>query len=59
VGVFSALIGLAVPAVHFLYDYSWFVGCCLSAAVYYGLMLGAKGTGAESGSEPKGSLQAV
>jgi NCS1 family nucleobase:cation symporter-1 len=59
VGVFAALIGLAVPAVHFLYDYAWFVGFFLSAAVYYGLMLGAKGTGAESGSEPKGSLQAV
>jgi NCS1 family nucleobase:cation symporter-1 len=59
VGVFAALIGLAVPAVHFLYDYAWFVGFFLSAAVYYGLMRGAKGTGAESGSEPKGSLQAV
>jgi NCS1 family nucleobase:cation symporter-1 len=59
VGVFAALIGLAVPAVHFLYDYAWFVGFFLSAGVYYGLMRGAKGTGAESGSESKGSLQAV
>jgi NCS1 family nucleobase:cation symporter-1 len=39
VGVFVALIGLAVPAVRFLYDYAWFVGFFLSAAIYYVLML--------------------
>jgi NCS1 family nucleobase:cation symporter-1 len=38
-GVFAALIGLAVPALRFLYDYAWFVGFFLSALVYYGLML--------------------
>jgi NCS1 family nucleobase:cation symporter-1 len=37
-GVFVALIGLVVPAVHFLYDYAWFVGFGLSAVVYVGLM---------------------
>jgi NCS1 family nucleobase:cation symporter-1 len=39
VGVFVALIGLAVPPLRFLYDYAWFVGFFLSAAIYYGLML--------------------
>lgn len=34
VGVFCALIGVFVPAVHFLYDYAWFVGFFLSAGVY-------------------------
>ena len=38
VGVFVALIGLVVPAVRFLYDYAWFVGFFLSAAIYYLLM---------------------
>jgi NCS1 family nucleobase:cation symporter-1 len=42
VGVFAALIGLAVPALRSLYDYAWFVGFFLSGAVYYGLMLSAK-----------------
>jgi NCS1 family nucleobase:cation symporter-1 len=38
VGVFVALIGLAAPAVRFLYDYAWFVGFFLSAGIYYLLM---------------------
>jgi NCS1 family nucleobase:cation symporter-1 len=38
-GVVVALIGLAVPAVRFLYDYAWFVGFFVSAASYYFLML--------------------
>ena len=38
VGVFVALVGLAVPAVRFLYDYAWFVGFFLSAVIYYLLM---------------------
>ena len=38
VGVFLALIGLALPAVRFLYDYAWFVGFFVAAAIYYGLM---------------------
>ncbi len=41
VGVFCALIGVFVPAVHFLYDYAWFVGFFLSAGVYIVLMRGA------------------
>jgi NCS1 family nucleobase:cation symporter-1 len=39
-GVFAALIGLAVPAVRFLYDYAWFIGFFLAAAIYYAPMLG-------------------
>ena len=38
-GVFVALIGLVVPPVRFLYDYAWFVGFFVSAAIYYLLML--------------------
>jgi NCS1 family nucleobase:cation symporter-1 len=38
-GVLIALIGLAVPALRFLYDYAWFVGFFVSAASYYVLML--------------------
>jgi NCS1 family nucleobase:cation symporter-1 len=39
VGVFLALIGLVVPAIRFVYDYAWFVGFFVSAAIYYLLML--------------------
>jgi NCS1 family nucleobase:cation symporter-1 len=38
-GVVVALIGLAVPALRFLYDYAWFVGFFVAAASYYLLML--------------------
>jgi NCS1 family nucleobase:cation symporter-1 len=38
VGVAVALIGVFVPAMRFLYDYSWFVGFFLSGLVYAGLM---------------------
>ena len=41
VGIFVALVGLIVPALRPLYDYAWFVGFFLSAAVYYLTMLGA------------------
>ena len=41
-GVFVALIGLAVAPLRFLYDYAWFVGFFVSAAMYYSLMLGFK-----------------
>ena len=34
-GVFFALIGLAIPKLHFLYDYAWFVGFFLSGFVYF------------------------
>jgi NCS1 family nucleobase:cation symporter-1 len=38
-GVVVALIGLAVPALRFLYDYAWFVGFFVAAGSYYVLML--------------------
>jgi NCS1 family nucleobase:cation symporter-1 len=34
-GVLSALIGLVVPALRWLYDYAWFVGFVVAASVYY------------------------
>ncbi len=37
-GVGLALIGLAVPAVHFLYDYAWFVGF-FTAGILYGVLM--------------------
>ena len=38
VGAGTALVGLAVPSVRALYDYSWFVGFAVSFAAYYALM---------------------
>src|SRR5438876_3494212 len=38
VGAGTALVGLAVPSVRVLYDYSWFVGFAVSFASYYALM---------------------
>jgi len=37
-GAGTALVGLVVPALQTLYDYSWFVGFSVSFAVYYALM---------------------
>ncbi len=37
-GAGTALVGLAVPSVRALYDYSWFVGFAVSFAAYYALM---------------------
>jgi len=37
-GAGTALIGLVVPAVRVLYDYSWFVGFAVSFVAYYALM---------------------
>jgi nucleobase:cation symporter-1, NCS1 family len=39
-GIFVALIGLAVPALNWLYSYAWFVGFAVSASVYVWLMKG-------------------
>jgi NCS1 family nucleobase:cation symporter-1 len=39
-GVFIALVGLAVKPLHFLYDYAWFVGFFTAGAIYAGLMRG-------------------
>ena len=37
-GITIALIGLAVPALNWLYDYAWFVGFLVAGAVYTFLM---------------------
>jgi NCS1 family nucleobase:cation symporter-1 len=37
-GAGTALVGLKVPAVRVLYDYSWFVGFAVSFAFYYVMM---------------------
>jgi NCS1 family nucleobase:cation symporter-1 len=33
-GIAVALVGLAIPSLHFLYDYAWFVGFFISGAIY-------------------------
>jgi NCS1 family nucleobase:cation symporter-1 len=38
IGIGVALIGLIVPPLKFLYDYAWFVGFAVSAAIYVVLM---------------------
>jgi NCS1 family nucleobase:cation symporter-1 len=38
VGVLTAVIGLAVPGVRWLYDYAWFVGFFVAAGAYFLLM---------------------
>jgi NCS1 family nucleobase:cation symporter-1 len=37
-GAGTALVGLAIPPLRTLYDYSWFVGFVISFVLYYGLM---------------------
>jgi NCS1 family nucleobase:cation symporter-1 len=37
-GAGTALVGLAIPSLRTLYDYSWFVGFAISFVIYYGLM---------------------
>jgi NCS1 family nucleobase:cation symporter-1 len=39
-GTSVALIGLIVPSVRFLYDYSWFVGFAVAFVTYFALMAG-------------------
>ncbi len=39
-GVITALIGLFVPRLHWLYEYAWFVGFAVAAIVYLALMSG-------------------
>jgi NCS1 family nucleobase:cation symporter-1 len=46
-GIVVALIGLAVPAVRWLYDYSWFVGFAVSALVYVSITPRLKGGSVE------------
>jgi NCS1 family nucleobase:cation symporter-1 len=40
VGVGVALIGLVLPALHWLYDYAWFVGFIVSGGLYFLVMRG-------------------
>ena len=50
IGTAVALIGLVLPAVRFLYDYSWFVGFAVAFTVYLALMAGtAPSTRAQEG----------
>jgi NCS1 family nucleobase:cation symporter-1 len=37
-GAGTALVGLVLPSLRVLYDYSWFVGFAVAFGVYYGLM---------------------
>jgi NCS1 family nucleobase:cation symporter-1 len=37
-GVACALVGLVAPALHWLYDYAWFVGFFISGGLYFLLM---------------------
>jgi NCS1 family nucleobase:cation symporter-1 len=37
-GAGTALVGLVIPALRTLYDYSWFVGFAVSFVIYYALM---------------------
>src|ERR1700674_4191003 len=41
-GAGTALVGLVVPPLRTLYDYSWFVGFCVSFLTYYALMKSQK-----------------
>ncbi|HEY2351940.1 MAG TPA: NCS1 family nucleobase:cation symporter-1 [Candidatus Acidoferrum sp.] len=38
VGIGTAMIGLAVPALRWLYDYAWFAGFAISGGLYFLLM---------------------
>jgi len=40
VGVAVALVGVVVPALHWLYDYAWFAGFFISGGLYCLLMRG-------------------
>ena len=42
-GAGTALIGLAIPSVRALYDYSWFVGFAVSFFAYYVMMAPSRG----------------
>jgi NCS1 family nucleobase:cation symporter-1 len=42
-GAGTALVGLVIPSLRTLYDYSWFVGFAVSFVVYYALMMAYQG----------------
>jgi nucleobase:cation symporter-1, NCS1 family len=44
-GAATALVGLVVPALRPLYDYSWFVGFVVSFVAYYAFMMFAEKPG--------------
>src|SRR5207253_9340624 len=45
IGSAVALMGLVIPSVRVLYDYSWFVGFVVAFVVYWGLMAESKAIG--------------
>jgi NCS1 family nucleobase:cation symporter-1 len=48
-----ALMGLVIPPIRLLYDYSWFVGFVVAFAVYWALMgLKVRKVLADQGKEP-------
>jgi nucleobase:cation symporter-1, NCS1 family len=47
-GAGTALIGLVMPHLRVLYDYSWFVGFAVAFVVYYGLMKTQNGSSARA-----------
>jgi NCS1 family nucleobase:cation symporter-1 len=48
VGTGVALIGLVIPSIRFLYDYSWFVGFAVAFGVYLALMRRVASTSVEN-----------
>ena len=52
IGIVVALLGLAVPALRWLYDYAWFVGFAVSAGSYVLLMSGHRSSLTGQGSAP-------
>ena len=53
-GIATALLGLAVPALRLLYDYAWFVGFTVSGAAYVSLVQRAEAPNNEPGLEIQG-----
>jgi NCS1 family nucleobase:cation symporter-1 len=45
IGSAVALVGLVIPSIRVLYDYSWFVGFVVAFVVYWGLMAESKAIG--------------
>jgi nucleobase:cation symporter-1, NCS1 family len=55
-GAWTALIGLVVPSVRVLYDYSWLVGFAVSFVSYYGLMQSQRAGALNATALPEDSL---
>jgi NCS1 family nucleobase:cation symporter-1 len=58
-GVALALIGLAVPQLHFLYDFAWFVGFFVAGAVYFLLMKASRQPDPQLETAPDPALNAA